>query len=48
MTLYVVFQGRLNNVVGDMVIQAEKEIPPAGYTLLEKTVDSCKLSGNMV
>ncbi|ELU01524.1 hypothetical protein CAPTEDRAFT_222878 [Capitella teleta] len=37
---YPLSQGKLNNVLADIVIQNDREIPPMGFTLLEKTQDS--------
>ena len=30
----------LDGVVTDVIIQTEKDIPPPGYTLIERTLDS--------
>lgn len=38
----VYIQGRLNNVLADIVINNDREIPPPGFTLVEKTIDSGK------
>ena len=37
------FQCNETSVLADIVIQNEKEMPPAGYTLIEHTVDTSKL-----
>jgi len=30
----------LDSVVTDVIIQNEKDVPPPGYTLIERTLDS--------
>jgi len=40
---FVTFQSNENHVLGDIVIQNEKEQPPTGYMLIEHTVDTGKL-----
>ena len=38
-TVYVCVQGS-ENVITDVIIQNEKDVPPPGYTLIERTLDS--------
>lgn len=32
----------MKEVLGDLVIQNDREIPPPGFRLVEKTIDTCK------
>lgn len=36
-------KGAQKEVLVDLVIQNDKEIPPAGYRLIDKTLDTCEL-----
>lgn len=32
----------MKEVLGDLIIQNDREIPPPGFRLVEKTIDTCK------
>lgn len=36
----------MKEVLGDLVIQNEREIPPPGFRLIEKTIDTCEKATN--
>ena len=42
--ILVCFQGRLNNVLSDIVINNDREPPPSGFSLIDFTVDSSELT----
>lgn len=37
-------QGQLNNVLADVVINNVGDLPPAGFSLIEKTIDTSEYS----